>query len=138
MKKGITLKDMARKLNMSISTVSKSLNNDGAISTLTKERVKELANKWNYVANESARHFKLNKSFTIGLIIPDLLDRFFVEAVNGIEEIAEKEDYNLIVTQFPDNVCLNRQAYRDGDVFLSFTLQISGQFRTFHSEPFIG
>lgn len=99
MKKGITLKDMAKKLNMSISTVSKSLNNDQAISIPTKERVKELANKWNYIANESARHFKMNKSFTIGLIIPDLQDRFFVEAINGIEEIAEKENYNLILTQ---------------------------------------
>ena len=99
MKKGITLKDMARKLNMSVSTVSKSLNNDQAISTLTKERVRELASKWNYIANESARHFKLNKSFTLGLIIPDLLDPFFVEAINGVEEIAVKENYNIIVTQ---------------------------------------
>lgn len=99
MKKGVTLKDMAKKLNMSISTVSKSLNNDQAISIPTKERVKELADKWNYIANESARHFKMNKSFTIGLILPDLLDRFFVEAINGIEEIAEKENYNIILTQ---------------------------------------
>lgn len=104
MKKGITLKDMAKKLNMSVSTVSKSLNNDHAISTLTRERVKELAMKWNYVANESARHFKLNKSFTIGLIIPDLRDRFFVEAINGIEEIAEKENYNIILTQSHEDI----------------------------------
>jgi len=90
---------MAKQENMSISTVSKSLNNDDAISTLTKERVKDLANKWNYIANESARHFKLSKSLTIGLIIPDLLDRFFVEAINGIEEIGEKENYNIILTQ---------------------------------------
>ena len=99
MKKGITLKDMARKLNMSVSTVSKSLNNDQAISTLTKERVRELATRWNYIANESARHFKLSKSFTLGVIIPDLLDPFFVEAINGVEEIAVKENYNIIVTQ---------------------------------------
>lgn len=105
MKKGITLKDMAKKLNMSVSTVSKSLNDDHAISAFTKERVKELANRWNYVANESARHFKLNKSFTIGLIIPDLQDHFFVEAINGIEEIAGTENYNIILAQSHENTC---------------------------------
>ncbi|MFT3946808.1 MAG: LacI family DNA-binding transcriptional regulator [Agriterribacter sp.] len=99
MKKGITLKDMAKKLNMSVSTVSKSLNNDHAISAFTKARVKELAESWNYVANESARHFKLNKSFTIGLILPDLQDHFFVEAINGIEAVAGKENYNIILAQ---------------------------------------
>ncbi len=105
MKKGITLKDIAKKLNMSVSTVSKSLNNDSAISAFTKERVKELADKWNYIANESARHFKLNKSFTIGLIIPDLLDQFFVKAINGIEEIAGAENYNIILAQSHENTC---------------------------------
>ncbi|MCO5235831.1 MAG: LacI family transcriptional regulator [Chitinophagaceae bacterium] len=105
MKKGITLKDLAKKLNMSVSTVSKSLNNDQAISPLTKERVKELAAKWNYVANESARHFKLNKSFTIGFILPDLRDPFFVEAINGIEEVAGAEKYNIILAQSHENTC---------------------------------
>lgn len=94
---------MAQKLNMSVSTVSKSLNNDHAISAFTKERVKELARRWNYVANESARNFKLNKSFTIGLVIPDLRDPFFVEAINGIEEVAGAENYNIILAQSHEN-----------------------------------
>ena len=98
MEKGKTLKDIARKLNMSISTVSKALNNDTSISTLTKERVKNQAKEWNYIPNESARNFKLNKSFTVGLIIPDLLDQFYVLAINGIEEIATKENYNIIIS----------------------------------------
>lgn len=104
MKRGITLKDLAIKLNMSVSTVSKSLNNDPAISAFTKKRVKELADTWNYVANESARHFKLNKTFTIGLIIPDLQDPFFVEAINGIEEIAGAEKYNIILAQTHEDI----------------------------------
>jgi DNA-binding LacI/PurR family transcriptional regulator len=93
MKKGVTLKDIARKLNMSISTVSKSLNSDTSISALTKERVNTLAKEWGYIPNESARNFKLNKSLTIGLILPDLKDQFYVEAINGVEEIAEREKY---------------------------------------------
>src|SRR5438270_4075766 len=104
MKKGITLKDISKKLNMSISTVSKALNNDITISTLTKERVNKLAKEWNYIPNESARNFKLNKSFTIGLMLPDLLDQFFVSAINGVEEIAEKANHNIIVSQTHENV----------------------------------
>lgn len=99
MKKGITIKDIARKLNMSVSTVSKALANDSSISMLTKERVQQLARDWNYIPNEAARHFKQNKTFTIGLIIPDLLDQFFVLAINGVEQIAAEEKYNVIVSQ---------------------------------------
>ena len=104
MKKAIRLKDIAKKLNMSISTVSKSLNNHDSISLLTRERVQKIAKEWNYVANESARHFQLNKRFTIGLIIPDLLDQFFVEAINGIEEVAVNEHYNIIMAQSHEDV----------------------------------
>ncbi len=99
MKKAITLKDIALKLNMSISTVSKALNNDLSISTPTRERVKLLANEWNYIPNEMARHFKLNKTFTLGLIIPSMLDQFYVLAINGAEKIAAMEKYNVIISQ---------------------------------------
>ena len=65
MNKAITLKDLATRLNMSVSTVSKALNNDVLISAITKERVKKLAEEWNYTPNEVARNFKLNKTFTV-------------------------------------------------------------------------
>ena len=104
MKKGVTIKDIARKLNMSVSTVSKALSNDQSISTLTRERVQQQAKEWNYIPNEAARHFKLNKSFTIGLIIPNLLDQFYVLAINGVEGIAEKKNYNVILTQSHEDV----------------------------------
>lgn len=99
MKRGVTIKDIAKKLNMSVSTVSKALNNDATISIYTSERVKKLAKELNYIPNEAARHFKLSKTFTIGLIIPDLLDQYYVLAVNGVEEEAEKKDYNVILSQ---------------------------------------
>jgi DNA-binding LacI/PurR family transcriptional regulator len=104
MEKRKTLKDIAIKLNMSISTVSKALNDDGSISSLTKVRVQKQASEWNYIPNESARNFKLNKSFTLGLIIPDLLDHFYVLAINGIEEIAVKNNYNIIITQSHEDI----------------------------------
>jgi len=104
MKKGVTIKDIAQKLNMSISTVSKALSKNPSISSITRERVHQLAEEWNYIPNEAARHFKLNKSFTIGLIIPDLLDQFYVLAINGVEGVAEKEKYNVILTQSHEDV----------------------------------
>jgi LacI family transcriptional regulator len=99
MKKGVTLKDIAGKLNMSVSTVSKALSGDLSISVLTRKRVHKLAGEWNYVPNEAARHFKLSKTFTIGLIIPSMLDQFYVLAINGAEKIAEMEKYNVIISQ---------------------------------------
>ena len=104
MEKAKTLKDIATRLNMSISTVSKALNNDASISILTKERVRKQAREWNYIPNESARHLQLNKSFMIGLIIPDLLDRFYVLAINGIEEVAAKENFNIFLTQSHEDI----------------------------------
>lgn len=99
MKKGITIKDIARKLNMSVSTVSKALNNNPSISELTRERVQQFAKNAHYVRNEAARHFKQNRSFTIGVIMPDLLDQFYVLAVNGVEEVANKKNYNVLISQ---------------------------------------
>jgi LacI family transcriptional regulator len=98
-KKGVTIKDIAKKLNMSVSTVSKALSNHANISNLTKERVHRLAREWNYVPNEAARHFKQNKSFTLGVVIPDLIDQFFVAAIRGVEEIAGKHKYQVIIAQ---------------------------------------
>ena len=104
MEKAKTLKYISKKLNMSISPVSKALNNVAFTSALTKERVQRQAREWNYIPNESARHFKLNKSFMVGLIIPDLLDSFFIMAINGIEEIAEKQNYNIFLTQSHEDI----------------------------------
>jgi LacI family transcriptional regulator len=103
MKKGVTIKDIAIKLNMSVSTVSKALNNHPSISSDTKQRVQALAREWNYVPNETARHFKLNKTFTIGLLIPDLLDQFYVLCINGVEKIAAERSYNVIIAQTYDS-----------------------------------
>ena len=103
LKRPITIKDIAQKLNMSVSTVSKALNNDKAISTLTKQRVQELAKEWKYVPNDAARNFKQSKSFTIGVIIPDLMDQSYVMVINGIEKAAVKARYNVITTQSHEN-----------------------------------
>lgn len=99
MKRSITMKDIAEKLKMSVSTVSKALSDDSSISLMTSERVKKLAKEWNYIPNEAARHFKLSRTYTIGLVIPRMLDEFYILAINGAEKIAASEKYNVVIVQ---------------------------------------
>ena len=93
------LKDLARMLNMSPSTVSKALNDYPSISVFTKERVKALAKKVNFIPDQTAISFKSKKSFSLGIIIPNLLDQFYTIAVSGIEEFASEKNYKAIITQ---------------------------------------
>ena len=71
---------------------------------LPRKECKILQMELNYVPNESARNFKLNKSFTIGLIIPELLDQFYVLAINGVEAVAEEHNYNVILAQSNEEI----------------------------------
>lgn len=103
MKKGVTIIDIAKKLNMAPSTVSKALNDHHSISSITKERVKALATEWNYVPNEAARHFKQNKSQTLAVVIPNLLDQAFILIIRGIEKVAAQHHYNVIISESYDN-----------------------------------
>jgi DNA-binding LacI/PurR family transcriptional regulator len=98
------LKDLSRMLNMSPSTVSKALNDYPTISQMTRDRVKELARRVNYTPDPTAISFKRKKSFSIGVIIPNLLDHFYTIAVGGIEESAMANGYKAIVTQHYEDV----------------------------------
>ena len=88
-----TLKDLARMLRMSPSTVSKALNDYPTISDMTRQRVRELADRLNYSPDPAAVSFKRKKSFTLGVIIPNLTDHFYAIAVGGIEEYAMQQGY---------------------------------------------
>ena len=91
MRKKVTLKQLAEELNLSISTVSKSLKDDSEISQKTIDKVKALAKKHNYKPNALAVSLKSNKTKSIGVIIPDILNPFFAKALLGIEKEASKE-----------------------------------------------
>ena len=92
----ITLKDLAKELKLSISTVSKSLNDSYEISEETKVRVRELANKRNYKRNKAAVSLRKSKTKTIGVIIPNILNPFFARLLHNIEKGASTYDYNII------------------------------------------
>ncbi len=94
-----TIKDIARELNVSSSTVSRALKDYPGISDETKRKVKELAEKLNYRPNAVALSLRKSKSFTIGVIIPEVVHFFFSTVISGIEEIAYKKGYNVILCQ---------------------------------------
>lgn len=92
----VTLKHLAEKLNVSVSTVSKALNDSPEIGKETILRVKELAKHLNYQPNKMALSLKSSKTNTLGVIIPDVLNHFFAKALYAIEMEASKQGYNII------------------------------------------
>jgi DNA-binding LacI/PurR family transcriptional regulator len=99
MPENYTLKDLARMLKMSPSTVSKALNDYSTISEMTRTRVRELAQRLNYSPDPAAVSFKTKRSFSLGVIIPNLTDHFYATAVGGIEEFAMRQGYKCMVCQ---------------------------------------
>lgn len=96
MKNRITLKELAKLLNVSVSTVSKALNDSPEISPKTIQRVKELAALHKYRPNPTAVNLKSSKSGTIGVIIPNISNTFFANVLSGIEAQAQKEGLQVI------------------------------------------
>lgn len=96
-KRQITLKDIARELKLSPSTVSRALRNHPAISKETKELVKQCAEKYRYKPNTLALQLRTSQNKTIGVIVPEIVHFFFSTVLAGIQEEAEKGNYNLII-----------------------------------------
>jgi len=94
-----TIKDIARELNVSSSTVSRALKDYPGISNETKRKVKEVAEKLNYRPNAIALSLRKSRSFTIGVIIPEVVHFFFSTVISGIEEVASSRGYNVILSQ---------------------------------------
>ncbi len=97
MKRKITLKDIARELEVSISTVSKALKNSEEIGRDTKEKVQAFAKLYNYRPNNIALSLKNKRTKNIGVVIPDIVHHFFTTVFRGIEKYANQKGYNVIV-----------------------------------------
>ncbi|MFD1017366.1 MULTISPECIES: LacI family DNA-binding transcriptional regulator [Winogradskyella] len=97
MKRKITLKQIARELDVSISTVSKALRNSAEISDDTKQKVQAFAKLYNYKPNNIALSLKNRRTNTIGIIIPEIVHHFFSKVISGVELVANKRGYNVIV-----------------------------------------
>ncbi|WP_452225093.1 LacI family DNA-binding transcriptional regulator [Lacinutrix chionoecetis] len=97
MKRKVTLKQIAKELDVSISTVSKSLRNSKEISEDTRSKVQAFAKLYNYKPNNIALSLQNRKTKTIGVIIPEIVHHFFSKVIRGIELVANKRGYNVIV-----------------------------------------
>src|ERR1044071_8428612 len=95
----VTIKDIAKALGLSTSTVSRALRDSYEISPETKKLVLEYAEKINYHPNPIALSLKERRSRSIGVIVSEIANSFFSQAIDGIESIAYKNGYNVIISQ---------------------------------------
>ncbi|MBL7723599.1 MAG: LacI family DNA-binding transcriptional regulator [Chitinophagaceae bacterium] len=101
--KPTTIKEIAQRLNVSISTVSRALHNHPSIGLRTKMQVQKLAEELHYEPNQAAISFKQGKTMTLGVILPSLGEEFFSIAINGIEDVATENKYTVLIGQSHDN-----------------------------------
>jgi LacI family transcriptional regulator len=94
--KRLTIKDIAKEFSVSISTVSKALNDSYEISESTKEKIQKYAKENNYKPNFNALSLKSRKTKTIGILIPNMLNYFFAQVFNGVEKEANERGYKII------------------------------------------
>jgi LacI family transcriptional regulator len=93
----VTIKKIAKDLNLAVSTVSKALRDSHEISAETKARVFEYAAKLDYIPNPYASSLKKGRSGNIAVVLPEVADSFFSAAINGIESIAHDKGYHTMV-----------------------------------------
>src|ERR1700744_4686793 len=97
--KEITIYDLARKLNISIATVSRALKDDPVVSKKTRKKIADLAEEMGYRSNNFARNLRTSRTNTIGGIIPSINSSFMSAVIAGMENVANSEGYNLIIIQ---------------------------------------
>jgi len=101
--KHITITDIAKKLGISASTVSRALSDHPDIKDETKKKVQQLADEFYYKPNSIAQSLKNNRTTIIGVIVPEIKHDFFSSAISGIEEVAYHAGYTIIVCQSNEN-----------------------------------
>src|SRR6187402_1500316 len=95
----ITIAEVAKKLNVSISTISRALSDHHSISEKTKELVRKTASELNYTPNNVAASLRSGKVKSIGVIIPRIHSNFLSNCVSGMENVTYPAGYNLIICQ---------------------------------------
>lgn len=98
-KKQVTLLELAKRLNLSPSTVSRALNDRHRISENTRSRVKALAEELEYQPNPSAKSLRESKTYSLGVLVPEIAHNFFATTISGIEKAALAAGYNIMICQ---------------------------------------
>ncbi|MBT2560688.1 LacI family DNA-binding transcriptional regulator [Pedobacter sp. ISL-68] len=99
MEKIPTIKDIARRLKINPSTVSRALKGHPSIGLVTTMRVNKIAEELNYHPNQNAIFLKQGKTFTVGVVLPDIADPFYCSILSKMERYSHKKNYNVIFGQ---------------------------------------
>jgi DNA-binding LacI/PurR family transcriptional regulator len=94
-----TIDDLARELKLSKSTVSRALQDSYQISNDTKRKVRLLAEEWEFQLNPQARSLKTNRSFTLGVVVPEIAHKYFSSAISGIQQVVLPAGYHVLIGQ---------------------------------------
>lgn len=102
-KSNITLKEVAAELGVSTMTVSRAINDLPNVNPKTKKKILDVATKMGYRPNHVAKSLVSSRTYTIGVVIPEISHSFFPEVVRGIEEAANKKNYQIFLTNTSDD-----------------------------------
>jgi DNA-binding LacI/PurR family transcriptional regulator len=108
----VTIKDIAKLLGISKSTVSRALSEHHDVNVETRKRILEVAHKLNYQPNTIALNLKQQRTNTIGVIIPETVNRFFAKAIGGIQRVANIAGYNVMICQSDESVLTEKNNLR--------------------------
>ena len=101
--KNVTIKDVAKRLNVSISSVSRAFNNTHDIKKETRERILRVAHEMGYYPNPIAQKLVQNKTYNIGVVVPEFINEYYSEVIRGIQDILIPIDYQVLITQSDNN-----------------------------------
>ena len=100
----VSLKDLAREIGVSISTISRALNNHPDISQEMTLKIKKLASEMNYTPNPLAMGLLKQATRMIGVIVPDLVTHFYSSIISGIEQVAEEKGYYILIASSSESL----------------------------------
>ena len=109
LKPRVTIKEIAKELQLAPSTISRALSDHPGISKKTKERVKRIATDWGYTPNAIASNFRKSTTLSIGIIVPRIDIHFHSLIISGVEEMAYKKKYNIIIFQSKDSLIREKE-----------------------------
>lgn len=121
MKRGITMKDIAKEANVSVATVSHVINGTKIISKNTYDRVMDVIKKYNYVPNSAAKNLRQKSTKTAGLIVSSLPDSFVTKMIYGVEERAREMGYNVLLVNTNEN-----RSYEEETINLLHSKMVDG------------
>lgn len=113
----MTQKEIARKAGVSVATISRVINNEEGVSLKTRQRIVNLLDEYAYVRDNNARNLRMSRSKTIGFLMSNLSNPFFISIYQGLEPVCRKYGYNIVIGNTNENVAQEQEAI---ELFLSY------------------